>query len=603
MTKVFSRLTTTRTSLLSLTLLGALTLTFTTPAPAEATRPLVHPPVVLKLSALNMPVALERVMQKKTTGLDLEDKKIRAIALEKAKEYVDIRRGTWERARIEAWLTECEKSIGKKSLSPFCKSELERTSDDEPNRLPSEIRAERQDMAEKIRAGEFAKLEGKSYPDVMQALGQIGDAPAVRPIADKIAQTKACVPSALSSSVGFKLEELFPDQEAVELVKTLYKKSADCGSDYAAGQSAFRLGLIAVWQNKCTDVEPLMKKVETIPDASQFHARAKYWRYHCAGVAKNEKTKSEVRESLVTQNPMSFQNLAVNGSDTAMMNRVMRTEEAQTVLFRSVVRPDLNEIIRSAEALEKIGESTLAGEFLDRSVADLNTMEPETRLYVAALLDRMTITLTKFKIMSSLFQDAPRLVSRGTMQMMFPLQFSAIVKSQAKDIDPLLILSLMRQESAFNASAVSLVGARGLMQVMPATARSIASVRAARLFDPKTNVDVGTKYLEKRLMQYRGDVELTLAAYNAGAGRVDRWMKRYTTDNKMLFLDFIPFRETREYVSSILRNYYWYVRLYGPDEAKIAATEAKKVQVAPQTKVQAIMSANAGFVAWQPPAQ
>ncbi|MEK7357633.1 MAG: lytic transglycosylase domain-containing protein, partial [Bdellovibrionota bacterium] len=379
----------------------------------------------------------------------------------------------------------------------------------------------------------------------------------------------------------------------------------ECGADFAAAQASFRLGLISVWQSKCTEVEPLMKKVESVPEASQYHARAKYWRHHCAGVVKNEKLQNEMREALVKQHPMSFQNLALNGMDDTMMSRVMSAEDTQTVTYRSVVRPDLNEILRGAEALERLGEPVLAGDFIDRQLAELNSIEPETRLYIAVLLDRMTITLTKFKVMSSLFQDAPRLVSRGTMQMMFPLQFAHAVRSQSKDIDPLLVLALMRQESAFNTQAVSLVGARGLMQVMPATARSIASVRAAKLFDPKTNIGVGTKYLQRQLVQFRGDVELTLAAYNAGPSRVDRWTKRYPTENKFLFLDFIPFKETREYVSSILRNYYWYVRLYqnpaGQSDA-MYASEAKKVQAAPEAKVQAIMAADAGLVAWQAPA-
>ncbi|MDN8867430.1 transglycosylase SLT domain-containing protein, partial [Staphylococcus aureus] len=85
-----------------------------------------------------------------------------------------------------------------------------------------------------------------------------------------------------------------------------------------------------------------------------------------------------------------------------------------------------------------------------------------------------------------------------------------------------------------------------LMQVMPTTARMIQKVTKSQLLKPEVNVAIGTKYFLKRLNQFGGDVELTLAAYNAGAGRVDQWLKRYPTDNKMLFLDFIPFRETRE---------------------------------------------------------
>jgi soluble lytic murein transglycosylase len=185
------------------------------------------------------------------------------------------------------------------------------------------------------------------------------------------------------------------------------------------------------------------------------------------------------------------------------------------------------------------------------------------------------------------------MVSTTTMKMYFPLHYFDLIKPVEDQIDPLLVLSLIRQESAFNKQARSIVGARGLMQVMPTTARMIASVRPTALFDPKTNIKVGTKYLLKRLTQYDGDVELTLAAYNAGFGRVDQWLRRYPTANKVLFLDFIPFKETREYVATILRNYYWYVKLY---EAKPQDTDNTKLSTA-TPKVISIISANAGLAA------
>ena len=154
------------------------------------------------------------------------------------------------------------------------------------------------------------------------------------------------------------------------------------------------------------------------------------------------------------------------------------------------------------------------------------------------------------------------MLQSSTLKMYFPLSYFEQVQARSKSIDPYLILSLIRQESAFNSRARSPVGARGLMQVMPATARSIASVSSGRLFDPQTNIQVGTKYFAHRLNQFHGDVGLTLAAYNAGATRVDRWVKRYEGADKVLFMDLIPFRETRDYVASILRNHYWYTRLY-----------------------------------------
>src|SRR5262249_29534687 len=140
-----------------------------------------------------------------------------------------------------------------------------------------------------------------------------------------------------------------------------------------------------------------------------------------------------------------------------------------------------------------------------------------------------------------------------------------LVNTPSNPVDPLLVLSLIRQESAFNQRAQSLAGARGLMQLLPATAKQMGAKRSSQLFDPQINVKVGTKYLARKLQKYEGDVELTLAAYNAGFTRVDNWLKRYPVDNRLLFLDLIPFKETREYVSSIMRNYYWYVQLYSKD--------------------------------------
>jgi soluble lytic murein transglycosylase len=396
-----------------------------------------------------------------------------------------------------------------------------------------------------------------------------------------------CVPSGVSAALGFKLEENFPKAESVELVKKLYRKGADCGKNAASAHAAFRLSLIHIWQNRCADIPELVAKIEATPEGAQYQARARYWRYHCAGVVGTETEKRNAKAVLTRHHPFSFQALAAMGADELALARLVRSQPPQ-VSMRSVVRPDLNPMIRASEALFQIGSSQFAAELLDRSTNEVGTLEPEVRLYLAVLLNRTHHALPKFKILTALFQDDMRMVSVDTLKLMFPLWYYDNVKSSMKTVDPLLVLSLMRQESAFNREAKSIAGARGLMQVMPATARMVASVRAHRLDDPTTNIAVGVKYLLKRLDQYSGDVELTLAAYNAGFARVDDWRRRYPTENKMLFLDFIPFKETREYVSAILRNYYWYTKLYSPVLAPTVAAESK---------INAIIGAQAGIAA------
>jgi soluble lytic murein transglycosylase-like protein len=105
------------------------------------------------------------------------------------------------------------------------------------------------------------------------------------------------------------------------------------------------------------------------------------------------------------------------------------------------------------------------------------------------------------------------------------------------DVNPLLIFLLMKQESGFNLRALSPVGARGLMQLMPATALRLG---VRNIYDPVENVDAGTRYLKTLIQMFNGDVNLALAGYNAGENAVIRYGYRVP-----------PYRETQNYVYSI----------------------------------------------------
>ena len=163
----------------------------------------------------------------------------------------------------------------------------------------------------------------------------------------------------------------------------------------------------------------------------------------------------------------------------------------------------------------------------------------------------------------------------------FPLPYEYNVREAAirNQLDPMLVAGLIRQESAFEANAMSHVGAVGLMQVMPKTANKLTHqlrirYSRTRLTDPGYNLQLGVRYLAN-LIQLLGTPEAALAAYNAGEDRVEQWTAGQNYLETAEFVENIPFTETREYVQIVIRNADVYRKLYGMgSDATNAAREA-----------------------------
>ena len=145
-------------------------------------------------------------------------------------------------------------------------------------------------------------------------------------------------------------------------------------------------------------------------------------------------------------------------------------------------------------------------------------------------------------------------------------------------LDPNLALGIIRQESSFDGSTISPVGARGLMQLMPSTAAQVgrqigAAVQIAALTtDPLLNVRLGSTYLRGLLDQFAGTEPYAIAAYNAGPGRIGEWRAASgdpTSDGSDMidWIELIPFGETRNYVQRVIENQEVYTALAGGSAA------------------------------------
>jgi soluble lytic murein transglycosylase len=168
-------------------------------------------------------------------------------------------------------------------------------------------------------------------------------------------------------------------------------------------------------------------------------------------------------------------------------------------------------------------------------------------------------------------------------RILFPEPYWQTIKAESakNNLDPYLVAALIRQESEFNPSAISPANAYGLMQLLPAVGKSMAHqeglehFQTFQLFDPATNLRLGTRYLRKTLDKFGGVTEYALAAYDAGDERVHNWQAAGPYQGIDEFVESIPFTETREYVESILRNLETYkaINAYAGSQGNAAAKQ------------------------------
>jgi len=148
------------------------------------------------------------------------------------------------------------------------------------------------------------------------------------------------------------------------------------------------------------------------------------------------------------------------------------------------------------------------------------------------------------------------------VEMRFPMVFNQEIQKHAKaaQVDPAWAMAITRRESTFIPTAKSPVGAHGLMQIMPQTAKHISGRRVSEqtLYNPNVNIDMGTNYLNYLMRQNNNNLVFATASYNAGYSRVKTWLPKGQQMPLDIWIETIPFKETREYVKAVLAYYQIY---------------------------------------------
>ncbi len=334
----------------------------------------------------------------------------------------------------------------------------------------------------------------------------------------------------------------------------------------------FDSAMASLWDGKYSDAAKGLQAFLDEYPKSTLRPRARYWMGQALLRDKQTDRANQTFEQLLKDSPISYYGLlaalAANRSyDSALRNTPV------TLQFTDPYLSGLETVrLLRAEKFLSIGFKEGAAEEL-REIKPRDTLSAGFILYLAWLDSQASSHSPGFTLLTDLIQRGETSVfTVEGLELVFPIDRYPQIKKAAEEagIDPVLAMSLIKQESAFDPDAISRSGAAGFMQVMPATALEVKpGIRRTELADPSENLAVGSKYLKSLISRFKGNWIYAIAGYNAGPYAVDRWIKDFDQAKSQAkrgpleFIESIPYKETRDYVSSIIRNYFWYCKRLG----------------------------------------
>jgi soluble lytic murein transglycosylase len=342
--------------------------------------------------------------------------------------------------------------------------------------------------------------------------------------------------------------------------------------DKSAGQpqareALFRLGLLNYREKNYNDSITNFERLIAMPQAENLELGARYWLWRSLQKIKSDRA-SKAADELMTKYPFSYYGLRarLEQGGGALEFKQTTNDKVESTLW---LTPGDKIAWEKAQILMKAG-------WLEEAQAELRELPPPVTANDKAVRALLWAAAGGYVTASRLANDAwdenSDFRRAPFTDAAFPRDYSDFIEPNAKkrNLDRDLVRGLIKQESSFNPRAISSSNAYGLMQMIPPTAREIAQdlhMGTIKLpddmFVPKRNIEMGTYYLAKQVSHYNGSVPLALASYNAGPGRIDRWLRTRPSvktaqgsseaDNE-IWIDEIPYSETCFYVKAILRN-------------------------------------------------
>lgn len=308
---------------------------------------------------------------------------------------------------------------------------------------------------------------------------------------------------------------------------------------------------------------------------TDYKLQALYFKYRILKHELKSKDYKKEAEVLVKEYPLTFYGiLAAHEEGLTNLLPFLNDKSVSDLQLNMQEESDLRALKQLIFIVDEKMISSF-GNFFDKTLSQLSL---PAQIIMAKHFQDLGYSLQAVKVMNNVWTLNHSYIRKEFIAIAYPTLLLENIKTHAsKDLDPYVVLSVIRQESAFQERAVSPARARGLMQLLTATAREMArrlrmkvSLPSA-LFNPDVNIKLGSSYLARLSDSYGGHLPLAFAAYNAGPGRMRGWSSsrdiitkaqenKYSDDWKEqdLWVEELPWSETRFYVKALLRNYALY---------------------------------------------
>ena len=355
---------------------------------------------------------------------------------------------------------------------------------------------------------------------------------------------------------------------------TTYRELANrYPSSKFAGEAVWRIGWIQYQLRNWTAAATTFGQLR---DREQLRDEAAYWQARALERAGRSGTARQLYREIVQRTPNGYYALWAQRRLGEVSTASLLHDTATVVVPPPFTAPSPPEVpdtfhLVRAEELKAAGVNALARKELAATERAYDSDMAVQRYLVRAYptVDAYNAALRLARRLGSQADLSPS----EEQQLRYPLAFWETVRraAEAQDVDPLLVVAIIRQESMFDPTARSSADARGLMQLLPSTAERVAAtsdppIDYTNLNDPDVNIELGTRYLRTLFTRFAGDPFKAIAAYNGGENATAKWQRQFADLSSDEFVESITYRETRDYVKRVVANYCAYQQQYGGTE-------------------------------------